>query len=426
MRTFSRIDNKIGILGQNILVNNKNATAFYIIDSINYSTLNREGINNHIGRLESLFSTLAQQRPGFSFSLLNVNKSLTAKDVENNLIDTVKLWDPSYKEIPEVFRNHIIKSEENFTLLACNIDIRELSDVEGASIKEVAKDLLTNLTDTLLSIKNVRIDTKRLLAIEKSLNDVICRYGVRASRELTFYTYVSSLYPSYNISYDSNSYITNSLSPILGVVNQQIESHFGYFKMKNNGVEIFGLNPQDTYGCILTINKLPEIINGDNFGLALPNLRVNIKTIPKEKAKLAIKRTRADLEFEEETAQDAGARTDEELNESLDLAEHALSSIAKGSVLCEVQATILLLSQDLPTLKSMKQKMITMLADIDVFASISFDQAKDFVNNYIKLTPSKYNHLCDLRYPLSFQLDNGLNVGDFDSKYSSPAIGEGV
>ena len=426
MKIYSKKDKKIGILGQNILINERQINAFYIIDSINYSTLNKGGINNHIGRLETLLSSLASLKPYFSFSLLQVDKVLTPETIKNNLLDTIHLWDPDYKDIPDIFKNHIIKSEETFTLLACNIDSKDLADIEDISLKNLAKEYITGITQEFLSIKQINIDTKKILNIEKQLNDIICRYGVRASRELTFYTYISSLYPSYEISYDTNSYISNNMSPILGAVSQEIESHFGYFTMKNTGVEMFGMEAQETYGCILNISKFPQMIDSNNFNFNIPNLRLNIRTIPKEKAKLTIKRLRADMDFEEETARVADARIDRELAEQLNLAETALINISKGSVLCELEANILLLSTDLSRLKSERQKMITTLADIDVIAAISFDQGLDFINNYVKLKPLKYTHLCELRFPLSFQIDNNVNLGDFDSPYASPAIGESI
>lgn len=426
MKVYSRIDRKIGILGSNILINEKKATAFYIVDSANYSALNRKGINNHIGRLENLISSLALQKPDFSFSLFSVNKTITSEDIKKNLVETIRLWDPDFKDIPEIFKNHITNNEEKFTLLACDIDIAELSDVENSSISKIIKEYISNFTTGLLSTKKINIDTERLLKIEKNLNDTICRYGVRASRELTFYSYVSSLYPSYEIRYDKNSYVTNNLSPILGVVNQEIEPHFGYFTMKNSGVEMFNLPAIETYGCIINIMKFPTVIDSDNFNISLPNLRLNIRTLSKEKASRSIKKTRADLEFEEETSRNARSREDEELQKNLDLAELALSNITKGSVLCEMNASVLILARDLDKLKSSRQKLITSLADAEVLASISFDQAKDFINNYINLDPTSYKHLCDLRFPLSFQIDNGTLIGDFDSKYASPAIGESL
>ena len=426
MKIYSRKDNKIGILGSNILINDKKVTAFYIIDSANYSTLNKMGVNNHIGRLENLISSLCMQKPDLSFSLFTINKTITAEDIKRNLVDTIKLWDPEFKDIPEIFKNHITKNEEKFTLLACNIDVTEFTDIESSSITKIAKEYISNFTTSLLSSKQINIDTDRILKIEKNLNDTICRYGVRASRELTFYAYISSLYPSYEIRYDKNSYITNNMSPILGVVNQELEPHFGYFVMKNSGVEMFNLPAQDTYGCLINIMKFPTVIDSNSFNIAFPNLRLNIRTMSKEKAEKAIKRTRADLEFEEETSRSSRTREDQELVENLNLTELALRNIKNGTILCEMNASILILARDLDKLKSSRRKLITALADTGVLASISIDQAKDFINNYVNFTPTSYKHLCELRYPLSFQINNGTMIGDFDSQYTSPSIGESL
>ena len=425
MRVYNKTEDKIGILGKNILVNNKNISAFYIVDSINYSIMNESGIKNHIDKLESMLTTLSTQRPGFKFSLLSVNKELTPEDIKNNLIDTVRLWDPNYKDIPDIFKDNIKTSNQSFSILVVNIDVKSIEDIESVSFKEITKSYIDSIVKGLFSIKKINIDIKHVLSIEQGLYDTICHYGVRASRELTFYTYVSSLFPSYKISYNKNSYVEKNLSPILGITNQIISSKFGYFELHNIGVDIFNKLSKTTYGCLLNITKFPNIIDSNNFKINMPNLRINVRTIPKDKAMLVIKRTRADLEFEEETANDADARDIGDLEENLDLAQIALTNTSKGSVLCDMQANILVVADDLQTLKTEKQKIITKLADINVIVAPSFNQGLDFVNNYIKLCPVNYTHLCEIRYPLSFQIDNGTNFGDFDCNYTSPSIGIG-
>lgn len=428
---YATSQNKIGILGNNILINNKTITAFYIVDSLNYETLSYAGISKHIDRLESLATSLGTQRPEIKFTMFNVEKVLTPEDVKKNMIDTVKLWDPDYEKVPGIFSKYITKSIQNFTILAVNLEVASIEDADSMGIKDVFKSYINMASQSLFSLSNVNVDSRKIMESEKSLYNIIRNYGVRASRELTFYTYVSSLFPSYEISYDSNSYVERNFTPILGAVKQEIKSHFGgYFEMSNAGVEIFGLPAQVTYGSVLNILKLPDRIDSDNFNLQIDNLRLSIKTIPREKAKLMIKRRRADIEFEEENAEDAGARPQDiaHLEDYKDMANEAIETISSGKMVCGVNASILVLAKSVDELKAKRQSIITQLADIDIIASPSLSQEVSFINNFVKLQPfnSDYNHLCDIRYPLSFQIDNGVTVGDSDSGFQSPSIGESL
>lgn len=424
-------ENKIGVLGNNILVNNKTVTAFYIIDSLNYGTLNSNGIKNHIDRLESLATTLATQRPGIKFSIFNVNKVLTSDDVKQNLIDTVKLWDDTYNGVPEMFSKYITKSNQTFTLLSIQIETSNSTDIDSLTVMDIIKEYISSASQSLFSYTNINIDTNRIIATENALYNIIKNYGVRASRELTFYSYVSALFPSYEISYNSNSYVEKNMTPILGAVKQEVKSHFGgYFEMSNVGVEIFGLPMKTTYGSIINILELPNKINSSNFNMQIENLRVFIKTIPRDKARLSMKRSRSGIEFEEESATDANLRKRdmEYLDEHLDMANEALDNINKGNVICEMNASILVLARNIEDLKARRQSIISNLADIDIIAAPSLSQDVSFINNFIKSAPleNEYNHLCDIRYPLSFQIDSGVQIGDSDSGFQSPSIGESL
>lgn len=424
----SKLENDIGIVGENILVNNKIVTAMYIVDSLNYQTLNEAGIRSHIDRLESLATSLGTHRPGIKFSMFNVNKVLTPDDVKTNLIDTVRMWDPSYEGIPEVFDGFITKNAQTFTILAVNIETKNMNDIDTMTIKDVFRSLIDSAAQELFSFKNVKIDTQKLVEVERSIYDIVSNYGVRTSRELTFYSYVSSIFPSYEISYNTNSYVENNMAPILGAVKQEIKSHFGgYFEMSNVGVELFGLPAQVTYGSVVNILSMPKKINSDSFNMQINNLRINIKTLPRDKARLTMKRSRADIEFEEEQATEANLRQrdKEYLEDGIDLANEALDSIGQGKMICEMNASILVLAKSPQELKEKRQSIISSLADIDIVASPSLSQDTSFINNFVKmnLPNADYNHLCDIRYPLSFQIDKGVMVGDSDGKYHSPAIG---
>lgn len=424
-------ENKVGIIGQNVLVNNNIVTAFYIVDSLNYSTMATMGIRRHIDRLESLATTLGTQMPGLKFSIFNVNKVLTPEDIKKNMIDTVRLWDPSYDRIPEIFDKYVTKSNRIFTILAVQIETSNMGDIESVTLKSILKEYINRTSQYLFSYSNVNVDAKRILDAEKFLYNIIRSYGVRASRELTFYTYVSSLFPSYEISYDKNSYVEKNLSSILGAVKQEVKAHFGgYFEMSNVGVELFNLPAQTTYGSVINILELPDKIDSDNFNLQIEGLRVNIETIPRDKAKLTMKRSRADIEFEEESASNANLRRRdmEYLEEHKEMANTALDNIDQGKMICKMNASILVLARSVEELKAKRQAIISKLADIKIIASPSLSQETAFINNFVKLAPfsNEYNHICDIRYPLSFQLDSGVQVGDSDSGFESPSIGESL
>ena len=423
VKYYTKKENKVGIIDQNILVVNGKATALYLLDSTNYSILSPEAVKRYVDKLENLISTLALNRPGVRFCIYQVNKTQAVEDVKRNLIDTVRLWDPSYEKIPEIYEKYIGKSVETFTVLAVGLDVADVGDVESVSLKDLVKSYFNSAANSLFSVNTVKVDSKRLREVEKSIYDVLSTSCVRTSREFTFYNYISSLFPSYEISYSKNSYVEKNSSEVLGLSLQYFDSGFGYFEMKNTGANVFGYPDVPTYGCVLNVLEMPETINSNRFNLNVPGIRVFVRTLPKDKAKLAVKRARADIEFEKETAEEAKAKDTEYLDEGLDLAQRAIATIDRGGFLCEVKVTILVLSKDLKDLKTKRQNLITRLADVGVFASISPNQGLDYFNNYVKLAPTEYEHLCDLRYPLSFQINNGSQVGDFDSKFATTAIG---
>ena len=215
------------------------------------------------------------------------------------------------------------------------------------------------------------------------------------------------------------------MSPIMGSIQQQITSKFGYFEMSNSGLYVFGYEPQVTYGSIIDIVDMPKAINISDFRMNINNLRINCNILSRDKLKTKLKRVSADIDYEREGAQISGARRGggKELQESKSLSELAIDTLESGNYICELSASILILANDLETLKEKKTTVITSLASKDITAAISFNQASDYINGFIKHTPEKYNQLTDLAFPLSFQIDDGVNVGDNDSKFFSPSIG---
>ena len=86
------------------------------------------------------------------------------------------------------------------------------------------------------------------------------------------------------------------------------------------------------------------------------------------------------------------------------------SILVTGTTLQELKENVLLIQHDL------KNK--------DVLAAKSLNQAKDFIDYYLKLRPRKFEHFSSLAYCLAFRLNAGSVVGDLDnSKFFVPAIG---
>ena len=212
---------------------------------------------------------------------------------------------------------------------------------------------------------------------------------------------------------------------ILSGIQQEIVPHLGWFEMSNSGIVIFGAKPRQTFGCVLTILEFPEAIYSENFNIAVPGLHVNMHLIPKDKAILKFKRMRADAKQEEEEA--AVAQTDDsDVDEHVDLVQKALYSIRQGRIATEVDANLLVIADTKDDLDVKKKHIISILSDMNIVCTIAGNQAKTYVNSFVKNKPlNGYYHVMDLQYALSFQLDAGLSCGEADSKFAAPVIGVG-
>ena len=421
MKVYSTNNNKVGIIRQNILTNNGDVTACYILKPNNYSIQNYAAKEEHISTLEKVLTVLSNQKDEMEVNIFKIKKIITSENIKDNLIDTVQLWDPSYGEVPDIFT--VDDSVEELTFMTIKIDNKEIGDVDDLTFRQMSKEMLQSYADKLLSSSGISLNIENIVSAEEKIYNSIDGLVIRPSRETTFYSYASNVFPSYNISYSKNSYIENNLSPIAGLIAQEFSPRIGYFEMDNNGIELLGGEIDKTYGSVITVRYLPDEIHSEQFNLDYDGIRVSIKTLPKKKATTKIKRKRADLEYEQETAEDAGSRYAEDYDDSIGLAEQALALISQGTVMVEMKVCILALADSKKEIKAKRQNIISSLADSDIIAAPSIDQAKDYVNCFIKGSPTSYDHLCELRYALSFQIDDGVNVGENDSKYYSPTIG---
>ncbi|MEI2421938.1 hypothetical protein V6O07_16800, partial [Arthrospira platensis SPKY2] len=94
MKVYSTNDNKVGIIRQNILTNNGDVTACYILKPNNYSIQNYAAKEEHISTLEKVLTVLSNQKDEMEVNIFKIKKIITSENIKDNLIDTVQLWDP--------------------------------------------------------------------------------------------------------------------------------------------------------------------------------------------------------------------------------------------------------------------------------------------------------------------------------------------
>ena len=418
--------NKLQIVGDNVLYNNGIITAFYILPMYNYSTSSNDGILRSISEITKLLMGLASQRPNIEFTIERINKIIRAKDVKNNLLETIKMYRPDY-DMPLEFSANIRDEEQSYALLCIDIQQTDMGDVEEASLLSTIKQLFKSMVSGITGLGNINIDVEKILDVEKNIYSIIRHKCARASKELVFYNYVSKLFPCYEISYDKISFINeNNFERIMGAVTQTINDNFGWFEMHNDGVDLFDLPIQNTYGCMIDIKGFPNKIVSYNFPMDYPGCVTTIKCLKKEAARLKLKRTRSSDKYEIGQAAQVGAEEEtlDELSESIAIATHALSELEQGDMLCQFNTSILVTALNREELKKKINRLLADCKDRDILISKSLTQAKDFLDNYVNMKPQKYEHFASLQFPLSFQQNHGAIVGDTDTGINSPAIGE--
>lgn len=418
--------NRVQIIGDNVLYNNGIITAFYLLPTTNYSTASADGVLKSITELTNLLSNLASQRPNITFTISRIEKTIRAKDVKSNLIDTIKLYREDY-EMPSEFSYNIQDDLQEYSLLGIDIQQKEFGNIEEYTFKETIKELFGAAVDKLTGLGNLKVDVEKILTIEQNIYSVIRHRCPRASKELVFYNYVSKLYPCYEISYDKISFINeDNFEGIMGSVTQIVADNFGWFCMYNNGVELFDLEMQPTYGCVIDIKKFPDKIMSYNFPMDYSGCTTTIRCLKKDEAALKLKRARSADKYELSQAEEAEAESEqtEVVATSIALASKALSEIEEGDIMCQFNCSILVTAISREELYKKIAVLMSDLKDRNILASKSLNQALDFLDVYVGLRPSKYNHFASLQFPLSFQQNNGSIVGDSGTGVFSPSIGE--
>lgn len=418
--------NDIQILGENLLYNNGNIVAYYILPTLNYTVVNNESVLKHIEELFNLLTILGTKKKDIKFTIERFEKVVRATDVKKNLLEGIKIYSPEY-ELPKDFSVNIKDDVQQYTILGIHIDSKDFDDVEEYTIGETLKTVSKNIINKLSGLFEGQLDIERILKIEEDIFATLSVKCLRASPELVFYNYVSKLFPNYEISYDKLSYINeNNFSKILGVLNQTLSDNFGYFVMHNEGVDIFDLPQQETYGCILEVKGLPLVIDGSSFPINYQGTQLNIKLVKKEEAIMKIKRARADDLYEAEQGSKNQAEF-EDTGDALDSAElltQAIQDVKGGDTMCLFHYNILVTGQTLDDVKKTVKRVVAECKDRDILVTKSLTQAETYINNYVNLKPLDYNFFSTLRIPLSCQLNSGSVVGDVGTDVYSYAIGE--
>lgn len=419
--------NNIYFIGENVLNDNGNLTAYYVLPLVNFTTSSKSSIMSEIDSLTEMFKLLSSNRKGVQFTIERIEKVIEREDVIKNMHDNIKLYLPEY-EMPKAFTDRIQKDVQEYCLLGIKLDTDEIEDLEAMTIKEVAKELVTSAATSILGLKGLDVDEKRVINLEANIFSIIRGRVLRATKELIFYNYVSKLFPNYVISYAKDSIIdTEHFDVILGSLVQTVEDKFGYFILQNDGVDFFGHEPKPTYGSVLNIRALPEAVDSTNFPLNTYGTKISVNTFDTAKVLKTVKQNRSEDRVEQDDARQAGMSDAViETSAAIEGANMAIREIEMGELFCEYNISILITALDLPTLKLNVAEMISALNDSKIIASKSLAQAEDFFYNYVSTNPKTYRHFSSIRLPLSLQMNAGATVGDVGTGIFSPAIGESL
>ena len=424
--------NDIRIIGDNILYINGYALAYYILPLVNYSTISTIGIEHNIEDLSNLITNLVGVVPDVTFSIERIQRTVDEDNVRQNLIDSIKLFRTDY-DMPEVFSSRITQGTQNFCLLAVTIKASEVTEIADKTFWETMKEVFqSNINKFLVKTND---DPRQLLSVEESVFGAIKDKCARATKELIFYNFASKLFPRYVIHYDEMQYKEeNAFSNIMNVLSQTVIDGFDHFKLTNEGLSIFGIGDyEDTYGCMLDVQSLPDKIPMAGFPLNFPDDNIHtvltIHCLKKNEALLKLKRTRSSDRYERDQAIEAGAE-DEQIQkavENIAIATYAIEELEEGDILCQFNVSFLVTGDTLSEVRNDVASLTSICKDKNIIVVKSITQALDFMDKYVyKKEMKKYQHMSSIVFPLCFQLNSGALVGDTPDKdgiNGSPHIG---
>lgn len=417
----TELDNRLGIY-DNIFINGNTITAYYILFPFNYKIMDRGSISSHIEAIRTGISQVYSSLGEVKISIFNLTNIVSKNEVARRIVQTAVLYDKSYK-IPEEYKKYISSIREDFTILAVNIKNKDNIDFESDSAIKIAKDYVNNMMNTILSPSKVHYNIDKIKMQESKIRNTLQRYAIPASEKLVMNIYVNSVYPSYNLVY--NNFMIENNEAILDSIKQEFIPHLGWFEMSNSGIVAFGADQRKTYGSVLTLLSMPDSIDTSSYNIAMTGMNLNMNLLDKNAALLKFKRHRAAAKEEVEDSEIAakGGFVDKDSRKSLSLADAAVKDITAGVIMTELDANILVMADSKESLDKKKKNIISCMADARIVCSIAKDQAKAYVNSFVKHMPEAYRHSVDLEYALAFQMDRGSIVGDSGSKFMSPIIG---
>lgn len=412
----------IGVLGDNIIFQGRNATAYYMFPLFSYSIMSPESSESHINKMKSAMQSVKKNFKSITFSIFKVSQVFSVDTKIKNLVKTSMIWDKFYN-IPDILRDSIKQEVVDYAIVS--VDLTRANDIQMAdSIGEMLKDYAAKFAEEYLMGAKAGINVKRTLAAETVVREVLDRYAQPVNRSVLLNIYAKMVYPSYDL--DTELIRPDELETFLPVISQEFTPHFGWFELSNSGAELFNAESVPSYSSVFNISHIPpETLAGD-LDLDYPGMRVVFEILDIQEARLMLQKSRADIDYEIQMAETADANiSDLELQDNADLTEFALEKLKAGETLCRMNLYALVSSLDKTKLRQKKRNLVSWLHDLDITARTSIDQVGDYYNTYLcSSTPKKWDHLCDLAFPLALQLDAGTNLGDFDSKYAAVTIGD--
>lgn len=421
MKYRARSESQITVY-KNAIIHKGNTTLYFVVNLYNYSIYTEQSISRNIDTLENLLLNIESAYGTMSYSIFRFRDILSPKAYIDNFVSTIRLWDDTFTPSQE-FLDNIQYTTQYYCLLAINIDDKNSIEFTDLSIKEIANTYKDKILDYFSNFKQQNVDTEKINSMTKKIANIGQGVIKPCPEEVLLNYYIKRVFPSYNLIIPEDD--INSTKAVLSYLQQDLTPHFNYFEMSNAGVELFGAENRITYGSVIDIVEFPEEIISESFSLNHDWLVVNCKTLSKEQAKLKFSRKKSDIEFDEGAAVTAGSSDAyTELQDYKDIAETALAAISIGKKIIEADIHILVTAPTVDELNKRRFGLISKLKNQHIVATFAPDQAKEYVDSFIRLRPGSYPYLMDIRYPLSFRLSQGSAAGDFDSKFTSPVLGQ--
>lgn len=416
-------EHKIGIY-KNCLQHNNNLTLFFLIDQYNYGVYSSESIAAHIQRLYNIIGSLDGIITKPRFTIYDFDNIVSPQQYMESFTETVKLWNPNFTPSQEFVQNIPFLSKR-FCVLAICIDTVDAADLGDMSVVEIGKHLIKQVTDSLASFKQMDLDKEKIDKISTQIENLGRGVMKPMPESLTIQFLLKKMFPSYQILIKEED--QDYTKEIFSYLQQELTPYFNYFVMSNTGVEYFNEKAVETYGCVLNVVSMPEQIDMSRFNLSDANIVVNSTILPKKEAQLMLKRKRSDLEFEQDTAANAGgADAVVELEDIRDNIELGLASISAGNKVVESDIKFLVLGNSLKELNEKRSALIQACRDINISLTFAPNQAKNYIDSFCWNRGYDANFLLELRYILSFQANRGVQICDDNSKFTSPIFAYSV